>query len=177
MNSKVLSNSDTSGQKQRKNPSRKHRDAIRLKKFILSKHSNSMEPQAVTEVDKSSAVDSGETRCRDCPKPDPVEFCQAVQDKLASSPMGNLNTNIGTGETSSKNCPQPNPEEYPDQAIQDNASTILDKPSISPKDNCATAVSSHFVNSHFVNSHFVNSHLVNFPLRQFPLCQFPFGQC
>ena len=53
--------------------------------------------------------------------------------------MGNLNTNIGTGETSSKNCPQPNPEESPDQAIQDNASTILDKPSISPKDNCATA--------------------------------------
>ena len=53
LNSKVLSNLDTSGQKQRKNPSRKRRDAIQLKKFILSKHSNSMEPQVVTEVDKS----------------------------------------------------------------------------------------------------------------------------
>ena len=38
LNLKVLSNSDTSGQKQRKNPSRKHKDAIHLKKFILSKH-------------------------------------------------------------------------------------------------------------------------------------------
>ena len=33
LNSKVLSNSDTSGQKQKKNPSKKRRDAIRLKKF------------------------------------------------------------------------------------------------------------------------------------------------
>ena len=60
LNSKVLSNSNTSGQKQRKNPSRKRRDAIRLKKFILSKHSNSMEPKVVTShqlgiLDKSGA--------------------------------------------------------------------------------------------------------------------------
>ena len=86
-----------------------------------------MEPQVVTEVDQSPAVDTGETRRRDSPQPDPVESCQAVEDKLASSPMGNLNTNIGTGETSSKNCPQPNPEESPDQAIQDNVSTIQDR--------------------------------------------------
>ena len=52
-----------------------------------------MDPQVVTEVGKSSAMDSGETKCRDYPKPDLVESCQAVKDKLASSPMG---------ETSSK---------------------------------------------------------------------------
>ena len=52
-----------------------------------------MDPQVVTEVGKSSAMDSGETRCRDYPNPDLVESCQAVKDKLASPPMG---------ETSSK---------------------------------------------------------------------------
>ena len=93
LNSKVLSKLDISGQKQRKNPSRNRRDAICLRKFILSKHSNSMDPQVVTEVGKSSAMDSGETRCRDYPNPDLVESCQAVKDKLASPPMG---------ETSSK---------------------------------------------------------------------------
>ena len=90
-----------------------------------------MEPQVVTEVDQSPAGDTGETRRRDSPQPDPVESCQAVQDTLASSPMENLNTNIGTGETSSKNCPQPNPEESPNQPIQDRLS-------ISLKDNSAT---------------------------------------
>ena len=94
LNSKDLSKLGTSGQKQRKNLSRDCRDSICLKKFILSKHSNSMEPQVVTEVDKSSAMDSGETKCRELPKTDFVESCQAVQDKLASFPMGNLNTNI-----------------------------------------------------------------------------------
>ena len=90
-----------------------------------------MEPQVVTEVDQSPAGDTGETRHRDSPQPDPVESCQAVQDTLASSPMENLNTNIGTGETSSKNCPQPNLEESPNQPIQDRLS-------ISLKDNSAT---------------------------------------
>ena len=87
LNSKVLSNSDTSGQKQKKNPSKKRRDAIRLKKFILSKHCNSMEPKVVTEVDQSPAGDTGQIRCRDSPQPDSVESCQAVQGKLGSSPM------------------------------------------------------------------------------------------
>lgn len=42
--------------------SRKCSDAIHLKKFILSKHSNSMVPQVVTKVDQSSVVNTGETR-------------------------------------------------------------------------------------------------------------------
>ena len=87
----------------------------------------------------SSAVDTGETRRRDSPQPDPVESCQAVQDKLASSPMGNIITNTGIGEISSENCPQPNPEKSSSQTIQDNASTIQDSPSISPKVNSPNA--------------------------------------
>ena len=41
--------------------------------------------------------------------------------------------------TSPENCPQPNSEESPSQAIQDNISTIQDRPSISLNDNCASA--------------------------------------
>ena len=55
---KVLSNLESAGRKQRKNPSRKCRNA---KKFVLPKRNNSMKPQDVTKVDHSS---TGETSLR-----------------------------------------------------------------------------------------------------------------
>ena len=54
------------------------------------------------------------------PQPDPVESRQVVQDKLGSSPMGNLNTNTGIGETRLSSA---NPEESP-QDIQGNSQQL-----------------------------------------------------
>ena len=71
----------------------------------FSKHSNSMGPPTI--VDRSSAVDTGETRRRDGPQPRTLlGLIRLFMQDISSSPV----EITGIGETSSENCPQPNPD-------------------------------------------------------------------